>query len=136
MGYGLSCDPFSELFGRRLQASVGEEGILWVPPMDVEETKDEVVVRAELPGLKREEIHLQAQGDTLVLTGERRQETESKDKTVHLVERAYGKFQRVVSLPSEVDGARASASYENGVLVIRLPKREEIKPKEIAIEVK
>ena len=118
MGYGVStCD-------------------LWVPAIDVEETPKEVIIRAELPGLKREEIHLQAQRDTLVLTGERKQEVETEEKTLHWVERFYGKFQRVLRLPSDVDGAQASATYENGVLVIRLPKKEEAQNREIAIEVK
>ena len=120
----MTCDPF-----QNLQA-------FWIPSMDVEETQNEIVVRAELPGLKKEEIHLRAEGDALVLTGERKQEAETKDKTLHLVERSYGKFHRVIQLPAEVDGACASAGYEEGVLTIHLPKREEAKPREISIEVR
>ncbi len=110
-------------------------GDFWVPSVDVEETKDEVIVKAELAGLKKEEISIQVEGNTLLVTGERRYESETKDKTVHLVEGSYGKFQRVLGLPSEVDGSRAKATYENGVLTVRLPKAEHAKPKEIAIEV-
>ncbi len=129
MGYGISqWEPFG--------VWLSEQEKFWAPLVDVEETRDEVVVRAEIPGLKKEEIKLQAQGDLLVLTGERKNESETKEKTVHLVERTYGRFQRVLQLPAEVDGSRAKAAYEAGVLTIQLPKREEAKPREIAIEVK
>ena len=129
MGYGISqWEPFG--------VWLSEQEKVWAPLLDVEETQDEVVVRAELPGLKKEEIKLQAQGNLLALTGERKGESETKDKTVHLIERASGRFQRVLQLPAEVDGSQARASYEAGVLTIRLPKKEEAKPKEIAIEVK
>ena len=127
MGYELL--ELNQLFG------VTTEGF-WAPLLDVEETRDEVTVRAELPGLNKEEIKLQVEGDLLVLSGERRAESESKEKTVHRLERVHGKFQRVLRLPSEVDGGRATAAYEAGVLTVRLPKREEAKPKEIAIEVR
>lgn len=120
---------------RQLNQLFGNEK-LWMPAMDVEETKDEVLVRAELPGLKKEEIRLQVHGDALVLSGERKQESERNDRRLHIVEREYGQFQRVIQLPAEVDGAQAKAQYEAGVLTIRLPKREEAKPKEISIEVK
>lgn len=112
------------------------EPMVWLPPVDVEETKDEVVVKAELPGLSREDIKIQAHGDTLTITGERRQDAETKDKTVHMVERVYGKFQRMMTLPAEVEGGRATATYDQGVLTIRLPKAEHAKPKEISIAVR
>ena len=108
----------------------------WAPLLDVEESRDEVIVRAELPGLKKEGIKLQVEGDLLVLSGERKAESENKEKIVHRLERVYGQFQRAVQLPSEVDGSRAAAAYEAGVLTIRLPKREEVKPKEITVEIK
>ena len=106
---------------------------LWVPAIDVEETRDEVIVTAELPGMAKEGIKVQAHGGTLTITGERRRETETKDKIVHLVERSYGTFRRVLGLPAEVDGGRAKAAYEQGVLTVRLPKSEQAKPKEIAV---
>ncbi len=93
----------------------------WVPLLDVEETREELVIRADLPGLKKEDMKLQIEGSVLVLAGARK---------------PYGQFQRALQLPSEVDGGRATAAYEAGVLTVRLPKREEAKPKEIAIEVK
>lgn len=139
MGYELvRWDPISELVcdfwgrGRGLRG----DGLLWAPAMDVEETRDEVIVTAELPGMTKDGIKVQAHGDTLAITGERRREAETKDATVHLVERRDGKFQRVLGLPAEVDGARATATYEQGVLTVRLPKSEQAKPKEITVEVR
>lgn len=126
-------DPFADLLGWRRN---GLDGGFWAPLLDVEETTEEVVVQAELPGMKKEEIKLQVQGDTLLITGERKSQARTQDKTLHRAERVYGKFQRVIQLPSEVDGSRTRATYEAGVLTIQLPKREEAKPKEIQIEVK
>ncbi len=113
----------------------GFEGGLWAPPINVEETKDEIIVKVEIPGIKKEEIKIHVEGDTLVLTGERKREVESKDKTVHLVESVYGKFQRVLGLPTEVDAGKSKATYENGILTVQLSKAEQAKPKEISITV-
>lgn len=121
--------------GLRSRSGAGSE-ILWAPALDIEETPDEVIVKAELPGMKKEEIKVQIQGGMLALSGERKSESERKDKTVHLVEQSYGRFQRVVELPAEVDGNRAKATYESGVLTIRLPKREDAKPKQISVDVR
>ena len=129
MGYTISrWEPFG--------VWVSEQEKFRAPLVDVEETQEEILVRAELPGLKKEEIKLQTQGDVLVLTGERKMESETKENTVHLVERTYGRFRRVLQLPAEVDGSRAKAAYEAGVLTVQFPKKEEAKPREIAIEVK
>ena len=136
MAYGLlRWEPFAACSPVQKELNEWLNGF-WAPQMDVEETKDEIIVRAELPGMKKEEIKLQTQGKFLVLAGERRNEAEAKDKAVHLVERAQGQFQRVLQLPAEVDASQAKAMYEAGVLTVRLPKREEAKVKEITIEVK
>ncbi len=124
---------FSDFWGRGRGRGITDG--FWAPLVDLEETKDEVVVKAEIPGMRKEDIKLQVSGDTLAIMGERRQESETKDRTYHRIERSYGKFQRVIGLPAEVQGGKARASYENGVLVIHLPKTEESKPKEIAINV-
>lgn len=110
------------------------EGFPWAPAVDVEETPDEVLVRAEVPGMSREAIRLLVHGQTLSISGERRQEGTANEAPSRLVERASGRFQRVVGLPAEVDGGRAKATYEQGVLTVRLPKAEQAKPKEIAID--
>ena len=134
MGFGLrKCDPLQVVLREDIDGLFGD---FWAPLIDVEETKDEIIVKAQLPGLKREEIKLQVQQDALVISGERKAESETEEKTVHLVETVYGKFQRVLGLPVDVKADSASATYEAGILTVRLPKAEEAKPKEISIEVK
>ncbi|TET22756.1 MAG: Hsp20/alpha crystallin family protein [Candidatus Stahlbacteria bacterium] len=107
---------------------------LWGPAVDIEETKDSLVVRVEIPGMKKEEIKIQTVGDNLVISGERKHEAEEKDRHFHRVERTYGKFQRVVSLPIEVESDRAKASYKEGVLEITFPKSEKTRAKEIEVK--
>jgi len=126
---------FSDFFGRTPVRKGFAEG-LWAPLMDIEETKDDLVVTAEIPGMTKDDIKIQITADILAISGERKHEEEVKDKTYHRIERSYGKFQRVIRLPTEVQGGKTKATYENGVLTIRIPKSEETKPKEIAIEVK
>jgi len=103
--------------------------------MDIEETKDELVVKAEIPGMTKEDIKIQITADVLSISGERHHDEDTKDKTYHRIERTYGKFQRIIRLPTEVQSGKTKAAYENGVLTIRIPKSEEVKPREIAIEV-
>jgi HSP20 family protein len=108
----------------------------WTPLIDLEETEDSVRVRAELPGMKKDEIKISLDGDHLHLSGERKQEKEEKEKTYHRIERSYGRFERVIPLPTEVEKEKVKAVYTDGVLQITLPKSENVKPKEIAIDVK
>lgn len=126
---------FEDFFGRMPTRKMFSEGF-WAPLMDIEETKDDILVKAELPGMKKEEVKIQINNDVLSITGERKREEETREKTYHRIERAYGKFQRMIRLPTEVDASKVKATFENGVLTIRLPKSEQAKPKEIAIEVK
>jgi len=108
----------------------------WMPLVDFEENKNEYLVKVELPGLKKEDVKISLSGDRLHISGERTKEKEEKGKTFHRVERVYGRFERVLALPAEVDGARVKATHKDGILDIRLPKSEKTKPKEIGIEVK
>ena len=103
---------------------------------DVEETNEAVIIRAELPGMKREDIKVTVAEDTVAISGERRYESEQKDRTFHRVERAYGSFQRTIALPMSVQGDKALASYKAGVLELVLPKAERVKAREITIETK
>lgn len=121
---------FDSVFGR-LPRERSE--VYWAPPMDIEETDDAIIVRAELPGMSKDDIKVTLSGDMLTISGERKQEAEKKGKTYYRVERAYGKFQRTVTLPCEVDGDRTKASYKAGVLELVLPKSEKSKAKEITI---
>lgn len=127
----LFLDFFGRTPGRRL---VGDS--LWAPVMDIEETKDDIIVKAEIPGMTKEDVKIQVSGDIITISGERKREEETRDKTYHRIERSYGQFQRMITLPGEVQSAKAKASYENGVLTIKLPKSDEVKPKEISIDIK
>jgi len=112
------------------------EQALWAPAIDVEETNEAMVVRAELPGMKREDIKVKVAEDTITISGERKYESEQKDRTFHRIERAYGSFQRTIVLPVSVQGDKAAASYKAGVLELVLPKAERVKAREITVESK
>lgn len=100
---------------------------MWIPAMDVEETKDSVLVKADLPGLKKEEIDINVHEGVLTIKGEKKKEEERKDKGFIRSERYYGSFYRELSLPASVDEAKVKASYKDGVLEIVIPKKEEAK---------
>jgi HSP20 family protein len=108
----------------------------WVPAVDIYETDaHEVVVKAELPDMKREDINLTFENGVLTLKGERKFEQEVKKGNFQRIERRHGAFSRSFTLPNTVDAGKISASYKDGVLTIRLPQREEAKPKQIAVNV-
>ena len=106
----------------------------WAPPLDVEETDAGIVIRAEVPGMKKDDIKISLTGDTLCISGERRHEAEQKERTFHRIERAYGRFMRMLVLPTDVDGEKVKAAYKDGVLELSLPKSEKAKARDIAIE--
>lgn len=108
----------------------------WVPAVDIYETdKHEVVLKAELPDMKREDISVTFENGVLTLKGERKFEDEVKKENFQRIERRHGSFSRSFTLPNTVDAGKISASYKDGVLTIRLPQREEAKPKQIAVNV-
>ncbi len=123
---------FGESYGVR---SRGDEAstALWSPAVDIAETAEKLSFSFELPGFKQEDLTLRVENGVLTLEGERRFEQESKEKSYHRVERAYGKFVRSFTLPSNADAEKISANLSDGVLHIDLPKREEAKPKSIPI---
>jgi HSP20 family protein len=123
---------FSSLFGGLAEEREG----LWAPIVDIEEDNDNITVKAEIPGMKREDIKVSVQGNRLTITGERKQESETKNKTFHRVERSYGKFSRMIMLPTDVDPDKVKANYKDGILNVTLPKPEAIKPKHIDVEIK
>jgi HSP20 family protein len=107
----------------------------WVPAVDIYETDShEVVLKAELPDMKREDIGLTVENNVLTLKGERKLESDVRRDQYQRVERLYGTFTRSFTLPSTVDATDIKASYKDGVLTIRLPQREEAKPKQITVE--
>ena len=121
-------DPFRELS----QLSVGS----FVPPVDVYSTGDhEIVLKAELPDMTREAIDITVEDDTLTIKGEKKFEDGVKDDQFHRIERRYGAFSRSFSLPQTVDAGKVTAEYKNGVLTVRLPLRDEAKPRQIKVDV-
>ena len=111
-------------------------GNSWVPPVDIYQTGEhELVLKAELPDLSREEIDITVENFVLTLKGEKKLATEVKEEQFHHIERSYGSFSRSFSLPRTVDATKVSADYKNGVLTVRLPLREEAKPRQIKVDV-
>jgi HSP20 family protein len=146
--FGQAVDPFRDLgdiqgemnrlfdsfFGRPAQQVSGMERV-WAPAVDMYETKDELVVMADLPGVSEKDIHLSITGDMLTLRGERNWNQEVKQESYYRGERWYGRFERTLPLPIPVQWDKVKASYRDGVLTVTLPKADEIKPKEIKIDV-
>jgi len=124
---------FDEFFGRGWLAPTFEEG--WIPAINVSETRDAVEVTAEVPGIDPKDIDIALTGDTLTIKGEKREEEKTEEKNFTRVERRYGGFRRVVSLPSSVDPAKVKATCKDGVLRISLEKKEETKAKPVEIKV-
>ena len=107
----------------------------WSPALDVFDDKDNFVVKVELPGMKKEDINLSLHDGALTISGERKFDREHKEGETFRSERYFGKFQRSVTLPAAVDANKVNASYKDGVLSVELPKAEEAKPKQIAVNV-
>ncbi len=142
-------DPFADLMGMRseidrLFGSMLSQGAFdtaapadgdWAPAIDVYESDDRVVVKTELPGMNEDDIEVDILGDTLTIKGEKKKEEESKDAHYHRLERVYGSFHRSVTLPGEVESAKAKATFKGGVLEIDLPKTEAAKPRQIKVDV-
>ena len=121
---------FTDFYGEAFSRSA------WVPPVDIYETDaHEVVLKAELPEMKREDISVTFENGVLTLKGERRFEQETKKENYHRVERRHGTFSRSFTLPNTVDTTRVGAEFKNGVLTVKLPFREEAKPRSINVEV-
>jgi HSP20 family protein len=111
------------------------EFIGWTPAFDVYEEKDHFVVKAELPGMKKEDISVTLHDGTLIISGERKGETKNEGTEFYRAERFFGKFQRAVSLPPTVAANNINAEYKDGILTVTLPKSEEAKPRQIEVKV-
>ncbi|MBI2903470.1 MAG: Hsp20/alpha crystallin family protein [Candidatus Methylomirabilis oxyfera] len=126
---------------RLFPASAGRPGhpttlpeAAWTPRTDIYETKDAVVAVLELPGVDQQEVEISLVGDTLSVRGKRQRAHDVEEENYHRVERSFGPFSRALVIPSVVDASRIKAVYRDGLLEIRLPKREEAKPRAIPIE--
>jgi HSP20 family protein len=128
----------NRLFEPFARYTVADEDLVagaWAPPVDVAETQDKIVVRAEVPGMKQDAIQIEFENGLLTIKGERRLE-KPEGMTWHRVERTYGNFSRSFTLPRTIDAERIGASYRDGILEIEVPKKDEAKPKQIRIAVK
>jgi HSP20 family protein len=117
---------------RRSEAGVFGE---WFPEFDLSETKDALVVKAEVPGMSPRDIHISLVDNSLVIKGEKKQQMDEKNENYHYIGRSYGEFARAIPLPREVEGDKVKASYKDGVLNIFLPKSAQAKEKEIQIKI-
>jgi len=127
-------NEMDRLFGRSLRSQTGLEGV-FSPAIDVAVEKDNVIIKADLPGLTRDDVSVTLQENYLTIKGEKKQETEKKETNYFLSERVHGSFTRVIELPVAVDAARIEARFKDGVLQVTLPKTEEAKPKQIEVKV-
>jgi len=130
-------ERFNQIFGGTSRRDREEELSMgaWMPPVDIEEDKEKIVLTAELPGMRENEIDIQMEGGVLTIRGERKFENEKEGKNYHRVERAYGQFVRSFTLPNNVDRENIRAEFRDGLLRVQLPKREEAKPRQIKIGV-
>ena len=108
----------------------------WAPAVDIFETENELLLKADLPGVEMKDIDIQVENGTLTLRGERKYENETKEGGFHRIERSYGSFARLFTLPDTVNFEDVKADFKNGVLTVKLPKKEMAKPRTIKIEVK
>jgi HSP20 family protein len=129
-------EPFSREVDRFFDAFFGQSdrtGRRWVPAMDLVEADDHFVLKADLPGLREEDVKIEVQDGTLTLSGERKAEHEASQGGWYRIERSFGSFSRSLTLPEHVDASAISASFNDGVLEVRIPKPEERKPHRIEI---
>ena len=140
-------DPFRELatLQGRMNRLFGDvyvrdedvtQGGNWVPPVDIYETEGhDLIIKAELPDMTREDIEVTVENNTLTLRGTKKLPTDVKEEQFRRVERSYGTFSRSFTLPTTVDSSKVGAEYRNGVLTVKLPFREEAKPRTINVEI-
>jgi HSP20 family protein len=125
---------FNDSYGNRQEDHMLNRGT-WVPPVDIYEAEGQLVLKAELPEMNREDIDVTVENSTLTIRGERKLDNEIKQESFHRVERAYGSFVRTFSLPPTVDAGKIGAEYKGGVLTVKLPFRDEAKPRTIDVQV-
>ena len=128
-------EPFSRevdrLFDRLFDTPAGAQR--WAPPMDLVEAEDHYVLKADLPGVSDEDVAIEVENGVLTLTGERKAEHERSERGFYRIERAFGRFQRQLTLPEGIDTDAVTAEFDKGVLSVRIPKPAQVKPRRIAI---
>jgi HSP20 family protein len=126
---------FNTFFDTTTPGNGGSAPRRWIPAMDLVETDDQFVLKADLPGLTEEDVSIDVEGDVLTVSGERKAEHEDKREGYVRVERSFGAFRRSLTLPEGVDPEAVTASFDRGVLEVRIPKPEQRKPRRVAIQV-
>ena len=132
-------EEMNKLFDERVDRFTGNSDLqnrVWEPLVDIYEKEDKFVIKAEVPEINREDIQINLENNVLTLKGERKFEKQEEKENYHRAERYYGMFQRSFTLPSTVDSEKIKASLDKGVLTIEIPKKEEVKPKKIEIDIK
>jgi HSP20 family protein len=132
-------DPFSRLFERLSIFAPFEDNVplsTWTPACDIYETDKDIVLKVEIPGIKKEDVKISLENNVLMIHGERKFEEETKRENYHRVERDYGEFLRSFTLPPFIEPNKIFAEFKDGLLTVMLPKREEAKPKQIEVKVK
>lgn len=131
-------DEINSLFDWSFSGGHNRSGLLetgWAPAVDVYDSKDNVVVKADVPGLSKEDIDVSVQDNMITIKGEKKQEKETKEEGQIRTERFVGSFQRTIALPTDVDASKARAEYKNGTLELTLPKKEEARAKQISVKI-
>jgi HSP20 family protein len=123
----------NRLFNAAFDTPSGSQARRWAPPMDLLETEDQFVLRADLPGMGESDVKIELEDNVLTLSGERKSEHETNGEGFHRVERAFGSFSRSLTLPRGVDPEGVAANFDRGVLEVRIPKPEQRKPRRIEI---
>jgi HSP20 family protein len=132
-------DRVNQLFNQAFGFEMGVEQPIaspnFLPPVDISEDDHNIILKAEIPGMKAEDLNISLENNVLTISGERKFKNEETKENFHRIERRYGKFARSFTLPAGVDAAKVNANFEDGLLNITLPKREDFKPKQITIGV-
>jgi len=132
-------DQMNQLFESSMGRSTGETSLLgtdYIPPVDVVRERDNIIVRIDVPGVKKEDLDISMVNNRLFVRGEKKYDSESDDQNAHRLERFYGTFERAIDLPALVDSENIKAKFTDGVLEVIAPLREEAKPRQIAVDVK
>ena len=131
-------DRYARSSRRSLAKHEGSEMLSgdWAPTVDIEENRDNFTIKAELPGVKKEDVSVSLEDSVLTIRGQKKYEKEEKDKKHHLVECSYGSFVRSFTLPANIKSDKIDANYKDGILSLTVPKAEESKPKQIEVKVK
>jgi HSP20 family protein len=128
--FGETVDPFGKVEGENWSAAI------WSPACDIYETEHEIVVKTELPEVKKEDIRISVDNNVITIHGERKFSEETKRENYHRLERSYGEFTRSFTLPNFIETGKINADFKEGILRVTLPKREEAKPKQVEVNVK